>query len=159
MARSRSKGADALQMLKQDHEQVEKEFAAFEELDRSREDVVRGLALRTCAQLRVHTTLEEEIFYPALRDAVEDQDILNEAAVEHETARMLVEQLENMPEDDPNFHATFKVLGEYVRHHVAEEESEIFSAARTSGLDLPALGERIRRRRDELMEEVEKTHA
>jgi hemerythrin-like domain-containing protein len=159
MARSGSKGAGALEMLKQDHEELEKEFRAFEKLDRHLDDAVRELALRACAQLRVHTALEEEVFYPALREAIDDEDILNEAAVEHETAGMLIEQLENMPEDDPNFHATFTVLGEYVRHHVAEEESEIFSAASQSGLDLQALGERMHERREEMAGEAEKTHA
>jgi hemerythrin-like domain-containing protein len=159
MATSRSEGAEALEMLKQDHDKVEEEFGAFEKRDRRRENGVRELVLRACAQLRIHTALEEEIFYPALRDAIDDEDLLNEAAVEHETARMLIEQLENMPEDDPNFHATFTVLGEYVRHHVAEEERGIFAAARKSGLDLLALGERLRQRREELADEREKTHA
>jgi hemerythrin-like domain-containing protein len=158
MAKSRGTGADALEMLKQDHDDVEKEFGAFEKLDRHREEAVRALVLRACVLLRVHATLEEEIFYPALRGAIDDEDILNEAAVEHETARMLIEQLENMPEDDPNFHATFTVLGEYVRHHVAEEESEIFPAAMESELDLQALGERLRARKEELVDEAEKAH-
>ena len=69
---------------------------------------------------------------------------MNEAAVEHETARMLIDQLENMGPDDPNYFATFTVLGEYVRHHIKEEQSEMFPAARKAGLDLPAIGERMR---------------
>ena len=159
MGRSHSKGAGALEMLKQDHDEIEKEFTAFERLDRHLDDAVRELALRACAQLQVHTALEEELFYSALRDAIDDEDVLNEAAVEHETARMLIEQLENMPEDEPNFHATFIVLAEYVRHHVAEEESEIFRAARESGLDLEALGERMLQRREQLEAGAERTHA
>ena len=94
----------------------------------------------------MHTTLEEEIFYPAVREAIEDEDLMNEAAVEHETAKMLIEQLENMGPDDPNYFATFTVLGEYVRHHIKEEQGEMFPAARKAGLDLEALGERMRAR-------------
>lgn len=159
MAKSRSKEGDALEMLKRDHESVERQFGEFEKLDRVQVELVRELALRVCAELRIHTALEEEVFYPALRDAIDDEDILNEAAVEHETARMLMEQLENMPEDDPNFHATFTVLGEYVRHHVREEENEMFPAAKKSGLDFAALGLRLRSRREELANETEKAHA
>ena len=81
----------------------------------------------------MHTTLEEEIFYPAVREAIGDEDLMNEAAVEHETARMLIEQLENMGPDDPNYFATFTVLGEYVRHHIKEEQDEMFPAASKAG--------------------------
>ncbi len=98
----------------------------------------------------MHTMLEEEIFYPAVREAIGDEDLLNEAAVEHETARMLIDQLENMGPDDPNYFATFTVLGEYVRHHIKEEQGEMFPAARKARVDLAALGERMRARRDEL---------
>ena len=112
--------------------------------------------LVVCAELRVHTTLEEEIVYPALREAIEDEDIMNEAAVEHETAKMLIEQLENMEPDDPNYFATFTVLGEYVMHHVKEEEGEMFpQAKKAKDLDLEALGEQIKARKEELSAETE----
>jgi hypothetical protein len=103
----------------------------------------------------VHTALEEEIFYPAVREAIDDEDIMNEAQVEHDTAKMLIEQLENMGPDDPNYHATFTVLGEYVRHHVKEEEDEMFPQATKADLDLEELGARMRERKTELMGEVE----
>jgi hemerythrin-like domain-containing protein len=154
MPRNRSKEGNALEMLKRDHDSVETQLGEFEKLDREQVESVRELALRACAELRIHTALEEEIFYPALRDVIDDEDILNEAAVEHETARMLIEQLENMPDDDPNFHATFTVLGEYVRHHVREEENEMFPAARKAGLDLEALGQRLRARKEQLVGEA-----
>lgn len=153
MAKSRSKSVEALEMLKQDHDKVQKAFKDFEKMDREQTEAVRHLALAVCEDLRIHTTLEEEIFYPALRDAIDDEDLLNEAAVEHETAKMLIDQLENMQEDDPNFHATFTVLGEYVRHHIKEEEGEMFPAARKSGLDFESLAERMRERRQELAPE------
>jgi hemerythrin superfamily protein len=154
---SRTKtSADAIDLLKQDHERVEKSFKDFEKMDRQDAEACRRLVGRVCEDLTVHTALEEEIFYPAVREAIDDEDLMNEAAVEHETARMLIEQLENMGPDDPNYFATFTVLGEYVRHHIKEEQSEMFPAARKAGLDLQAIGERMRARRDEM---AEKAHA
>ena len=151
MPRSRkSKNPDAIDLLKQDHDKVEKAFKQFEKLDREDEEACAELVRTVCEDLKVHTTLEEEIFYPAARDAIDDDDILNEAAVEHETAKMLIEQLENMQPDDPNYHATFTVLGEYVRHHVKEEESELFPQVKKADLDLEALGEQMRARKEEL---------
>jgi len=120
-------------------------------MDRQDTAACRALIDGVCRDLTVHTTLEEEIFYPAVREAIGDEDLMNEAAVEHETARMLVEQLENMGPDDPNYFATFTVLGEYVRHHIQEEQGEMFPAARKARLDLAALGERMQARRDELI--------
>jgi len=147
---NRSTRVEAIDMLKQDHDKVEKAFKAFAQLAREDAEACRDLIMSVCEDLKIHTTLEEEIFYPAVHDAIDDEEIMNEAAVEHETARMLIEQLENMQEDDPNYHATFKVLGEYVRHHVGEEENAMFPAARRAGLDLEALGARMRERRQEL---------
>jgi hemerythrin-like domain-containing protein len=155
MARNQRKAVDAIDMLKQDHGRVQKAFREFEHLAHEDAEACRELVTSVCEELKIHATLEEDIFYPAVYDAIDDEEIMNEAAVEHETARMLIEQLENMPEDDPNYHATFKVLGEYVRHHIREEESEMFSAARKTGLDLAALAARMRERRDELTGETD----
>ena len=130
MARSRSKSVEAIEMLKQDHDKVEQAFKAFEKGDHADMAACRQLIMAVCQDLKAHSTLEEEIFYPPVRDVMEDDDIMNQALVEHETAKMLIEQLENMQEDDPNFHATFTVLGEYVRHHVKEEEGEMFPKIR-----------------------------
>ncbi len=149
-SRSKTKNPDAIELLKQDHDKVEKAFKQFEKMDREDEEACAELVRTVCEDLKVHTTLEEEIFYPAARDAIDDDDILNEAAVEHETAKMLIEQLENMQPDDPNYHATFTVLGEYVRHHVKEEESELFPQVKKADLDLEALGEQMRARKEEL---------
>jgi len=156
MPKARSKTANAIDLLKEDHEKVKKAFKEFEKMDRSDKESCRELVERVCAELRVHTTLEEEIVYPALREAIEDEDIMNEAAVEHETAKMLIEQLENMEPDDPNYFATFTVLGEYVMHHVKEEEGEMFpQAKKAKDLDLEALGEQIKARKEELSAETE----
>ena len=156
MPRSRAKtSADAIDMLKQDHDRVEKSFKEFEKMDRQDSEACQRLISAVCAELAVHTTLEEEIFYPAVREAIEDEDLMNEAAVEHETARMLIDQLENMGPEDPNYFATFTVLGEYVRHHIKEEQSEMFPAARKAGLDLTAIGEQMRQRKEELTEKAQ----
>lgn len=156
MARKGSKSNEAIGMLKDDHDRVEKSFKEFEKLDREDAETAYQLAMTVCAELKVHTTLEEEIFYPAVREAIDDEDIMNEAAVEHETAKMLIEQLENMQPDDPNFHATFTVLGEYVMHHVKEEEGEMFPAAKKTDLDFDDLARRMQERREELVGEMEK---
>jgi hemerythrin-like domain-containing protein len=156
MAESRNKGVEAIDMLKQDHDRVQKAFKESERLAHEDTEACRDLVISVCEELKIHTALEEDIFYPAVYDAIDDEEIMNEAAVEHETARMLIEQLENMPDDDPNYHATFKVLGEYVSHHIREEENEMFPAARKTGLDFAALGARMRARREELMGETEK---
>ena len=155
MAKSKAKAGGALEMLKEDHDKVKKAFKDFEKLDREDAEAVQQLVQTVCEELKVHTTLEEEIFYPALREALDDEDLMNEAQVEHETAKMLIEQLENMGPDDPNYHATFTVLGEYVKHHVKEEEEEMFPEAKKTDLDFEELGSRMRERKQELVGEME----
>ena len=155
MPKSKAKAAGALEMLKEDHAKVQKAFKEFEKMDREDTETMKQLVQTVCEDLKVHTTLEEEIFYPAVREAIEDEDIMNEAAVEHETAKMLIDQLENMGPDDPNFHATFTVLGEYVKHHIKEEESEMFPQAKKADLDFEDLAQRMTERKRELMGETE----
>ena len=155
MPKTRSKNASAIDMLKEDHAKVKKAFKEFENLDRSDTETCRQVVKTVCEDLKVHTTLEEEIFYPAVRAAIEDEDIMNEAAVEHETAKMLIEQLENSSPDDPQYFATFTVLGEYVMHHVKEEEGEMFAQAKKADLDLDALGEQMKARKEELVGQAE----
>src|SRR5205085_12479594 len=100
-------------------------------------------------------TLEGEIFEQAVRAAIDDEDIMNEASVEHETAKVLIEQLENSGPDDPNYFATCTVLGEYVMHHVKEEKGEMCpEAKKAEDLDLDALGEQMKSRKDELVGEA-----
>jgi hemerythrin superfamily protein len=156
MPKTQAKAPNAIDLLKQDHDNVKKAFKQFEKMDRSDVESCRELIERVCAELRVHTTLEEEIVYPALREAIEDEDLMNEAAVEHETAKRLIEQLENMEASDPNYFATFTVLGEYVMHHVEEEEGEMFpQAKKAKKLDFAALGEQLQARKKELTAEME----
>jgi hemerythrin-like domain-containing protein len=155
MAKTKAKAGAALEMLKEDHDRVKKSFKEFEKLDREDAEAMQQLVQTVCEELKVHTALEEEIFYPAVRDAIEDEDIMNEAQVEHDTAKMLIEQLENMGPDDPNYHATFTVLSEYVKHHVKEEEDEMFPQAKKTDLDMEELGARMRERKTELMGEAQ----
>ena len=154
MAKSKAKASGAIELLKEQHDKVKKALKEFEKLDREDTETQKQLVQTVCEDLKVHTTLEEELFYPAAREAIDDEDLMNEAQVEHETAKMLIEQLENMGPEDPNFHATFTVLGEYVVHHVKEEEGEMFPQVKKTDLDLEELGARMRRRMEELMGEA-----
>lgn len=155
MPKSKAKAAGAIEMLKEDHAKVQKALKEFEKMDREDTEAMKQLVQTVCEELKVHTTLEEEIFYPAVREAIDDEDIMNEAAVEHETAKMLIDQLENMGPDDPNFHATFTVLGEYVKHHIKEEEDEMLPQAKKTDLDFEDLAQRMKERKQELMGEAE----
>jgi len=150
---------DAIDMLKQDHDKVEKAFKDFDKMDRQDAEACRRLIQAVCEDLKMHTALEEEVFYPAVRKAIGDEDLMSEAAVEHETASMLIDQLESTGPDDPSYFATFTVLGEYVKHHIKEEQGEMFPAAKRAKVDLASLGERMRTRRDELAGETEKAPA
>jgi hemerythrin HHE cation binding domain-containing protein len=155
MAKSKVKASGAIELLKEQHDKVKKALKEFEKLDREDNEAQKQLVQTVCEDLKVHTTLEEELFYPAAREAIDDEDLMNEAQVEHETAKMLIEQLENMGPDDPNFRATFTVLGEYVLHHVKEEEGEMFPEVKKTDLDLEELGSRMRSRMEELMGQME----
>jgi hemerythrin superfamily protein len=104
--------------------------------------------------LTVHATVEEEIFYPAAREIVEEQDLLDEAEVEHASAKDLIAQIQDMQPEEDLFDAKVKVLGEYIAHHVKEEEKELFPKVRRSKLDLHALGAEMLARKQELMAEV-----
>ena len=137
---------DALKLLKQDHEKVKKAFKKFEKMDHE-SNAAQELAAQTIADIKLHAALEEEIFYPALREAIDDDDLMNEAVVEHKSAKQLMQDLESMRPDDPMFAASFTVLGEYIDHHVEEEEGEMFKKARKAKVDLAALGEQIAARK------------
>ncbi|WP_348697611.1 hemerythrin domain-containing protein [Duganella fentianensis] len=134
---------NALALLKADHAQVKQLFADFEALsDRSKVSKKR-LAERICAALRVHTRLEEEIFYPAIREAIDDDDLMDEALVEHAAAKDLIEQIEALDPDDELYDARIKVLSEQVDHHVEEEEGQMFEQAAQSSADLIALAQQM----------------
>lgn len=144
---------DAIALLKSDHRQVEDWFAQFE---KTRSDErKRDLAGRVCAALKAHTVIEEEIFYPAFLEATGDAEIHHEAEVEHEGARRLIAEIEASGPDDEYYDARMSVLKEMIRHHVHEEEKRdgMFAKARSSDMDLEALGERLRARKEAVMGE------
>jgi len=149
---AKSKATDAITLLKADHDEVKRAFKEFEKMDREDTTAMEELVIEVCEALKAHTAVEEEIFYPAVREAIEDDDLMNEAQVEHNSAKELIELLEGMDSTDPMYPATFTVLGEYVLHHAKEEEDEMFPAARKAGIDLEALGEQMQARKSELTE-------
>jgi iron-sulfur cluster repair protein YtfE (RIC family) len=160
MARTQTSGEpNVIDMLLDDHKRVQKLFKDFEKADRTDAQSVRELVEMTCMELQIHTLLEEELFYPAIRVGLssdENDERLNRAEVEHEVADELVAKLQELAPDDPMYSAYFTVLGEYVRHHIREEEKTLFPAAlNAAGLDLQQLGDALRQRREELFAEIE----
>lgn len=145
---------NAIDLLKSDHEQVKKMFAKFEKMDKDDDDAKRELVEQICNQLTIHAEIEEELFYPALRDVLDEQDLLDEAQVEHDMARQLIDSLESMEPDEDLYDARVTVLSEYVKHHVDEEEKEIFTKAKKAQLDLDAIGADMIGRKKELMTEA-----
>ena len=150
---------DACDLLDADHRNVKKMFKEYEELTNSRARTAAQkkmeLARQICQELTVHAQIEEEIFYPALRAALKETDLLAEAEVEHKTAKDLIAQIEGMAEADEMFDAKVTVLGEYIDHHVKEERNEIFPKARAARkLDLVAMRDELMTRKEELMGEM-----
>lgn len=153
--KSPGKAQDAVAMLTADHKKVKGLFEDFNNL-KSHDDsgeAKADLVLQICQELTVHAQLEEEIFYPAIREAIEDEDLMDEAAVEHACAEELIAQLESMNPEDDLFDAKVTVLGEQIVHHVKEEEGDMFVKAKKSKVDTGALGEQMARRKTELMAE------
>lgn len=145
-----SQFTDAIAMLKADHRKVEDLFAKFES---ARSGSKQALAEQICTELKIHTAIEEEIFYPALRGQIET-DTLNEAYVEHDGAKVLVNDIMAGGPDDEYYDAKVKVLSEEIKHHVKEEEARsegMFAQAREAGVDLVALRDKMMMRKQELM--------
>lgn len=149
--RASTKPMDAIRLLKDDHKQVK---AWFQQFDKSDDDAKKQeLATQICQALSVHAQIEEEIFYPAAYEALDEDgdDLLDEANVEHATAKNLIAEIEQMTVGEPLFDAKVKVLGEYIDHHVQEEETELFPECKDAGMDMKALGEALAARKAELM--------
>ncbi|MEO8017467.1 MAG: hemerythrin domain-containing protein [Pseudomonadota bacterium] len=146
----RKKSQDAIALLKADHRQVADWFGQFE---KARNDERKlALATKICDALKVHTTIEEEIFYPAFLEATRDKDLHHEAEIEHDAAKKLIAEIEASGPDDDYYDAKVKVLSEMIKHHVKEEEQPggMFAEARKSEMDLVALGEQMMARKGEL---------
>jgi hypothetical protein len=153
MKRESQRGEDAIALLKADHRQVEEWFEQFEKA--RNDDRKVELAEKICNALKVHTTIEEEIFYPAFFDATEDKEIHHEAEIEHAGAKKLIAEIEASGPEDDYFDAKVKVLSEMIKHHVKEEEKPggMFAEARSSEMDLEELGRQLAERKDELESE------
>jgi hemerythrin superfamily protein len=145
---------DAITLLKADHRQVEDWFGQFEKARDAEKK--QTLATQICNALKVHTMIEEEIFYPAFLEATEEKDIHHEAEVEHDGAKKLIAEIEASSPDDDYFDAKVSVLSEMIKHHVKEEEQPggMFAEARKAGMDLAALGEQLAARKAELEGEM-----
>lgn len=145
-------GQDAVKLLTEDHKKVTRLFKEFEKLkeDGSAKEK-SAIVQQICAELTVHATVEEEIFYPAVRESIDDiEDLVDEADVEHASAKSLIAELEAMKPGDDHYDAKVTVLGEYIDHHVQEEQDEMFPKAKKAKLDMAQLGERILQRKQEL---------
>lgn len=142
---------DAIEMLREDHRKVKDLFERFEQAEDNA--AKKQICAEALAELRVHTALEEELFYPAVRRVVEDEEEVDEAEEEHHVAKLLISELEDMGLGDDHFDAKFKVLAESVKHHIEEEESEMIPEAE-GGLDTLDLGEKMAERKEELREEM-----
>jgi hemerythrin superfamily protein len=140
---------DAVALLKSDHREVEKLFSQFE---KAKDDAQKGeLAWQICAALRVHTQIEEEIFYPTSRQFLDDEAIVDEALVEHAAAKELIGEIERMRPGEDLYDAKVKVLSEQIQHHVEEEETEYFPQVQKSDMDLKAIGQEMADRKQELI--------
>ena len=143
--------ADAIDLLIADHKAVQKLFKDFAKIKESgSDDEKEAIVLDACEALTIHTTIEEEIFYPAVRKAIDDADLMDEATVEHAGAKDLIAQLEGMSPGDELYDAKFTVLAEQVNHHVKEEQEEMFPLVRKSKLDTEAVGRKLLQRKKEL---------
>ncbi len=143
---------DAITLLKDDHMQVLDMFDEFKKIqDDDDDDIKQELVERICTELTIHSQIEEELFYPAMRDAFTDQSLLDEAEVEHEMESQLISELEVMEPGDDLYDAKVTVLGEYVRHHIDKEQEKLFPNAKKAKLDLAALGAELFDRKEELL--------
>lgn len=148
---SSNRRQDAIALLKADHRQVDELLQQFE---KARKDRKESIAQKICLALSVHAQIEEELLYPAARQALDqdDMDIVDEADVEHATVKQLVRDVEGSSPEDSHYDAKVKVIGEYVKHHVKEEERELFPKLRQAELDLDALGVQLAERKAALMQ-------
>jgi len=140
---------DAIALLKADHEAVSQLFAEFEKT-RSVANK-KALVAEICTALSVHAQIEEEIFYPAVKAALKDKLLVPEATVEHAGVKSLIAQLEGVEPDGEMYDAKVKVLSEYVKHHVKEEQTEMFPKAKATSLDMAELGAQMAARKHELL--------
>ena len=139
-------------MLRADHKRVS---GLFEEFEKTRSDAKKAkLVAQICKELTVHAQIEEEIFYPAVKAALKDKELVPEANVEHASVKDLIAQVEGVAPGGEMYDARVKVMGEFVKHHVKEEQNEMFPKAKKTKLDMLELGERMFARKQELMAQM-----
>ena len=150
-----AEASDAIELLQEDHREVEALFNEYEQLESDDVDAKESVAAEICEKLTVHAQIEEEIFYPAARQALGgDTEIVDDAEEEHADAKQLIAEIEEMSPEDSDYDAKVKSLGEAIAHHVEEEESEMFPKLRESGLETQALGEQMAERKYEIIDEL-----
>jgi hemerythrin-like domain-containing protein len=145
---------NAFDVLEEDHREVEEWFDEYDELKDSDEDRKEDLAEKICLALKVHAQIEEEIFYPQARQASQDNDLIDEALVEHSTVKNLIREIEAMEVGEELYDAKIRVLGEMVKQHIKEEEEELFPELQSTKMDLDAVGKELAERKQELMAEM-----
>jgi hemerythrin-like domain-containing protein len=153
-AKESSSAEDAAKLLTEDHRKVQKMFQEFKKLGDDDTEEKEELVRTACTELTIHAMIEEEIFYPALRGEIKDSSLLDEANVEHTVAKQLIGELQEMTPDEELYDAKFTVLGEYVNHHIAEEEKELFPQAKRAKVDMQAIGQQLDKRKQELLEKM-----
>lgn len=142
-------------LLIEDHELVLKMFKDYEDLkSKNSNSEKQKLAMKICEELKVHTQIEEELYYPRMREQTDEVSMLNEAKVEHDSAEQLISEIESMSGDEELFDAKVKVLGEYVKHHIKEEQNEMFPAAKKAGIETPELAHELLERKEELKKKL-----
>jgi len=146
---STSSGQDAIALLRADHKKVSELYAQYETTRSPAKK--KALVATICLELSVHARVEEEIFYPAVKAALKDKEMIPEAQVEHASLKELIAQVKDKEPDGEMFDAKIKVMSEYTKHHVKEEQNEIFPAAKKTRLDMQDLGAQIAARKEELM--------
>ncbi|MCE4538663.1 hemerythrin domain-containing protein [Pelomonas sp. P7] len=145
---SRSRAKDAIGMLREDHKKV---LGLFEDYEKARSATVKKrLVQQICEELTIHTQIEDEIFYPEFKAALKDKELVPEARVEHDSVKALIAQVQDKEPDGEDFDAKVRVMGEFVKHHVKEEQNEMFPKAKDSRMDLVELGERMAALKEQL---------
>ena len=144
----------AIDLLEQDHREVEEWFDEYDGLKED-DDRKAELAQKICLALKVHAQIEEEIFYPQAREATKDNDLIDEAVVEHATVKNLIAEIESMAVGEDLYDAKIRVLGEMVKQHIKEEEEELFPELEPAKMDLEAFGKELAERKEELMSEMQ----
>ncbi|MBA3056375.1 MAG: hemerythrin domain-containing protein [Gammaproteobacteria bacterium] len=151
-AKAKPAPKDAIALLKADHAAVSQMFAKYERTRSTAQK--KALVAELCTALTVHAQIEEEIFYPAVKAVLKDKLLVPEATVEHASVKDLIGQLKGVEPDGEMYDAKVKVLSEYVKHHVEEEQTEMFTKAKASSVDMIDLGARMAARKDELLAQV-----